>query len=83
MKNLILLVLVVVGLMFFGRSCALRTEEKTASSHAAAEGSRAGGPVREWEQAPNAVMDMQGAIGGAAGGPANAVRDAVREQVSR
>jgi hypothetical protein len=83
MKNLILLVLVVAGLMYFGRSCTPQTEEKTASRHADAPGSRAGGPVREWEQAPNAVMDMQGAMGGAGAGPANAVRDTVRDQVSR
>ncbi len=81
MKNLILLVLVIAGFVYFERSCTT-TEEKVASGHSEAQSSRGGGPVREWEQAPNAVADMQGALGGSAGGPANAARDAIRDQVS-
>ncbi len=82
MKNFVLLLLVVAALLYAHRSCTPLGQRLAAEKPEAAQ-SHAGGPVREWQQAPNTVMDMQGAIGGAGPGPANAARDLVRDQVGQ
>ena len=47
------------------------------------EASYGGGPVREWQQAPGAVVDMHRATGGGGSGPANAARDSVKKSLGR
>jgi hypothetical protein len=79
MKNVVLLVLVIAALFYAQRSCG----ERTASENPAGTDSLGRGPARDWQAAPNAVIDMQGALGGASGGPAKAARDAVQNQVDR
>jgi hypothetical protein len=48
-----------------------------------AAGARLGNPVRSIEQAPNALIDVQRAIGGGGGAAAGAARNAVKSQVGR
>ena len=42
-----------------------------------------GNPVRELQRAPNALIDMQGAMGNANAGAANAARRAATETLDR
>jgi hypothetical protein len=81
MKNLVILGLVIAALVYGQRSCTMPGQRLASEKPEA--GSYGGGPAREWQQAPKALMDMQGAMGGARSGAANAARDAVRDQVGR
>ena len=81
MKNTIVLVFVVAALFYAQRSCA-PLHERVASERDSAPAAAGGGAAREWQQAPNAIMDMQNAVGGGAGA-ARAARDAVGKQVGR
>ena len=81
-KSIIFLVLVVTALFYAQRFYA-PLHERVASEPVRAPALNGGGPARDWQQAPNAVMDMQNAIGGGGAGAARAARDAVSKQVGR
>lgn len=53
-------------------------EQLARTDQAPSKKSHQGGVVREWQQAPQAVMDMQGAIGGNAGNSPKTAMDAAR-----
>ena len=80
MKNLIILGMVLCALFYAQRSCSPPGEQVTAPKPTG-DAVSVGGPARQWEQAPNAVMDMQGAMGGARSGAARAARDALRTDI--
>jgi hypothetical protein len=81
MKNLIVLAVIAVALSYGSRSCSgpIRlTPQQPASVKANAGGAAA---AREWQQAPQAVMDMQGAVGNGGASSAHAARNAVQSQL--
>jgi hypothetical protein len=79
MKNIVLIALVGVALYFGPRSCGPVGEDVVSEPRESGY-SQGGDAARQLQQAPNAVMDMQGAMGGG-GGSAGAARSAVTNQV--
>jgi hypothetical protein len=82
MKAFIILALVLLALFYAQRSWMPRHEPEVVQKRSGAV-TAAGGGAREWQQAPNTVMDMQDAMGSASGGAAHAARDAVTQQLGR
>lgn len=81
MKNLIILALIAVALSYGSRSCSgptILTPQQPVSAKAHLSG---GGTARDWQQAPQAVMEMQDAVGSGHTGSARAARDAVQRQL--
>jgi hypothetical protein len=81
MKNLIVLALVACALAYGSRSCSgpvRLVPRQPASVNAKAGGV---GAAREWQQAPQAVMGMQDAIGSGGASTAHAARNAVQQQL--
>lgn len=81
MKNLIILALIAVALSYGSRSCSGPTvltpqQPAAAKAHLAGEGS-----ARDWQEAPQALMDMQDAMGSGRAGSARAARDVVQRQL--
>ena len=69
MKNLWPLLLLVVAVVVWNRSCGgLPQQARPGGAGARVAESHAGGPVRQLEHAPSDIMDMQNAMPSAGGG---------------
>lgn len=71
------LILVVLG-AFLAHRAWNESARPVDSSPAQRAEAGSGGVVRQWEQAPGALMEMQDATGGGGGNPSKAMRDTVR-----
>jgi hypothetical protein len=80
MKNLILAALFAAAALYAYRGWSGDHPRIASEQSAQVE---PGGPARQWQQAPGALLDMQEAVGGSGGGAARAARDAVSAQVGR
>jgi hypothetical protein len=82
MKNLIVLALVAVALYYGPQSCSAPAVRLT-PEQAPFVSTKSGGAsaARQWQQAPQAVTDMQDAIGNGGASSAHAARDAVQSQL--
>lgn len=82
MKKLALIAIAAAAL-FYAYGSWPELAERFASSKPQGTDVRSGNPVRGIQQAPNALIEMQGAIGGGGGGAAGAALNAVESQVGR
>ena len=81
MKNLILFGLVAGALLYGSRSCTPVSSQF--SDRAPRAESVEASNARSWQQAPNALMGMQDAMGSGSGGSARAARNAVQNRLGR
>jgi len=78
MKLMWLLLVDVVGFVMWNRSCNPTTQIRSSSTASRVADSRPGGPVRQIEQQPRDLIDMNNAMPSSGGGSTKAMLDTAR-----